>query len=181
MYACKDVCVCTNVCMYACIMLYATVTSRLPTGTAWLTAKRYKAFPMWVKYRSTKTIECAYLFSDIRAGKWQLRSTLSDNSLYVFVRVNGIVYFVICVVTSVFVKWILKMIPNEISRYVFSLYRREVIHEFQLNLSSVSSFPPRRSPRRVADCIDLPNRLPVMPISLWFNQSHLRLLQLWFC
>jgi hypothetical protein len=33
----------------------ATVTSRLPAGTAWLIAKRYKVFPIRVKYRSTTT------------------------------------------------------------------------------------------------------------------------------
>jgi hypothetical protein len=37
--------------------LHATVTSRLPAGTAWLTAKRYKTFPIRVEYRSTKTIK----------------------------------------------------------------------------------------------------------------------------
>jgi hypothetical protein len=34
----------------------ATVASRLPAGTAYLTTKRYKIFPIRVKYRSMKTI-----------------------------------------------------------------------------------------------------------------------------
>jgi hypothetical protein len=37
------------------IKLNATVTSWLPAGTAWLSAKRYEVFfPIWIKYRSIK-------------------------------------------------------------------------------------------------------------------------------
>jgi hypothetical protein len=35
---------------------------RLPAGTAWLTAKRYKVLPVRAKYRSIKTIKSTYLF-----------------------------------------------------------------------------------------------------------------------
>jgi hypothetical protein len=40
----------------------ATVTSQLLAGTAWLTAKRYKIFPIRVKYRSIKIVKSTYLF-----------------------------------------------------------------------------------------------------------------------
>jgi hypothetical protein len=43
------------------IKLNATVTSRLLTGTAWLTVKRYKAFQIRVKYRSIKMIKSTHL------------------------------------------------------------------------------------------------------------------------
>jgi hypothetical protein len=39
----------------------AIVTSRLPAGNAWLTAKRYEAFPIRVKYCSAKTTKSTYL------------------------------------------------------------------------------------------------------------------------
>jgi hypothetical protein len=42
------------------IKLNATVTSRLPPRTARLTAKRYKVFPIRVKYRSIKTTESTH-------------------------------------------------------------------------------------------------------------------------
>jgi hypothetical protein len=42
--------------------LHATLTSRLPAGNAWLTAKRYKIFPIRDKYRSIKTIKSTYFF-----------------------------------------------------------------------------------------------------------------------
>jgi hypothetical protein len=43
-------------------MLNATVSSRLTAGTAWVTAKRYKVFPIRVKYRSMETIKSTHLF-----------------------------------------------------------------------------------------------------------------------
>jgi hypothetical protein len=42
--------------------LKTTVTSRLPAGTAWLTARLYKVFPLRDKYRSTRTIPLTYLY-----------------------------------------------------------------------------------------------------------------------
>jgi hypothetical protein len=44
------------------IKLIATGTSRLPAWTAWLTAKRYKVFPIRVKYRSIKIIKWTCIF-----------------------------------------------------------------------------------------------------------------------
>jgi hypothetical protein len=43
------------------IKFNATVTSRLPAGTVWLTVKCYKVFPIRVKCRSIKTIKSTYL------------------------------------------------------------------------------------------------------------------------
>jgi hypothetical protein len=44
------------------IKLKATVTFRLPAGTARLTARRYKVFPIRVKYCSIKTVKSTYPF-----------------------------------------------------------------------------------------------------------------------
>jgi hypothetical protein len=44
------------------IKFNATVTSRSSAGTAWLTAKRYKVFPIRDKYRSIKTVTSANLY-----------------------------------------------------------------------------------------------------------------------
>jgi hypothetical protein len=44
------------------IKLKATVTSQLLAGTAWLTTKCYKVFPIQDKNHSTKTIKSTYLF-----------------------------------------------------------------------------------------------------------------------
>jgi hypothetical protein len=46
-----------------------TVTAQLLAGTAWLTAKCYKIFPMWVKYFSIKTIKSTNLHCK-RCWKW---------------------------------------------------------------------------------------------------------------
>jgi hypothetical protein len=50
------------------VKLNATLTSRLPAGTPWLTAKRYKVFPIRVTYRSIKTIKSTYLHKTVLAG-----------------------------------------------------------------------------------------------------------------
>jgi hypothetical protein len=59
------------------IKLNATITSRLPAGTSWLTAKRYKVFAIRVEYRFIKTITSTYLFYSTSCRKLG-----SDTQLY---------------------------------------------------------------------------------------------------
>jgi hypothetical protein len=67
-------CVTASTRVRSLIKFNATVTSRLPAGTAWLTFKRYKVYPIQVKYRSIKTIKSPYISYDSSC-----RDPASDN------------------------------------------------------------------------------------------------------
>jgi hypothetical protein len=60
--------------------LNITVTSLFPAGTAWLTTKCHKIFPVRFKYRSMKTIKSTFLFFFKMC--WKCCPCTSTNSLY---------------------------------------------------------------------------------------------------
>lgn len=74
--------------MHAMMNLKATVTSRFPDGTAWPTAKRFKVFPIRVKYRSIETIKSTYLYCISFCRQPEVTVTfnlISGRSVYAYV------------------------------------------------------------------------------------------------
>jgi hypothetical protein len=79
--------------------LNASVTCRLPAGTTWLTAKRYKFFPIRVEYRSIKAIKWTHLpyssscqepasNSCVQPYQWTYRTSVSISTLHINVPVD---------------------------------------------------------------------------------------------
>jgi hypothetical protein len=72
--------------VHSLIKLNATVTSWLLAGNAWLTAKCYKVFLIWVNYRSIKTIKSTYHIIAVPAGSQEITvafNFISECTLYI--------------------------------------------------------------------------------------------------